>query len=294
MKELVVISGKGGTGKTSIAAAFATIAKRAVLADCDVDAADMFLIFEPSIKSREDFSGGKKAKIIPENCTACGICQSVCRFDAISIDKSSGKYWIDPTFCDGCRVCVWNCPENAIEFNPVINGYLFVSVTRAGYMVHARLGIAEENSGKLVTLIREKAKKTANDEGKNLVIIDGSPGIGCPVIASLCNATLALVVTEPTLSGEFDLVRIIELTQKMSVPAVAAINKWDINEKATENIERTLNRLNVPLIGKIPYDRAFTEAQIHKKSIIEFTESATTNAVKNLWKIVREKLEIEN
>ncbi|MCD6097993.1 ATP-binding protein [bacterium] len=294
MKELVVVSGKGGTGKTSITAAFATIAKGAVIADCDVDAPDIPLILEPSIRSREDFSGGKKAKIIPENCTACGICQSICRFDAISIDKSNGKYRVDPTLCDSCGVCVWNCPENAIEFNPVINGELFVSETRVGYMVHAHLGIAEENSGKLVTLIREKAKKIAKENGKELVIIDGPPGIGCPVIASMSNATLALAVTEPTTSGEFDLVRIIELTKNMSVPAVVVINKWDINKEVTENIEKTLKKLNVPLIGKIPYDRAFTEAQIHKKSIIEFAESTTTKTIKNLWKIVREKIEIEN
>ncbi|GAG12547.1 unnamed protein product, partial [marine sediment metagenome] len=217
MKELVVISGKGGTGKTSIVAAFASLVKNAVFADCDVDAADLHLVLEPKIMQKSDFSGGKRAAIVAEKCSGCGKCQELCRFDAIHLN-GEGNNVVDKTFtvdsiaCEGCKVCVEFCPVDAIEFNDCINGQWFISDTRFGPMVHAKLGIAEENSGKLVTLIRKEAKRIATEEEKDLIIIDGSPGIGCPVIASITGAELVLIITEPTLSGKHDLGRVADLT----------------------------------------------------------------------------------
>jgi len=234
MKELVVISGKGGTGKTSIVAAFAALAKKAVLADCDVDAADLHLVLNPTVKQTYDFSGGKQASIIAEKCIGCGKCRDMCRFDAINLngdrnDVIEKTFTIDPVSCEGCKVCVEFCPVDAIEFNDHINGQWFVSDTRFGPMVHAKLGIAEENSGKLVTLIRKEAKKIAQEQKRNLLIVDGSPGIGCPVIASITASDLVLVVTEPTLSGKHDLERVAQLTANFGIKTLVCINKADIN-----------------------------------------------------------------
>ncbi len=217
LRELVVISGKGGTGKTSIVASFAALAEKAVLADCDVDTADLHLVLEPEIIKREKFSGGSRARIKSGHCTACGKCEAICRFDAIYFDgPGNGKvdktYRIDPIRCEGCGVCAWFCTDQAIEFGPVVNGEWFISETRCGPMVHAKLGVAEENSGKLVSLVRTHAKKIAEDRKSDFVLIDGSPGIGCPVIASITGADLVLVVTEPTLSGLHDLQRVADLT----------------------------------------------------------------------------------
>lgn len=243
MKEMVIISGKGGTGKTSIVASFAALADKCVVADADVDAADLHLVLEPTIVHREDFSGGSRARITSEQCTACGKCEEVCRFDAISYDgPGNGKvdktYRIDPIACEGCGVCAYFCAEKAIEFGPVVNGQLFVSETRCGPMVHAKLGIAEENSGKLVTAVRKEARQLAEKQERELIIVDGPPGIGCPVIASLTGASLAFIVTEPTLSGEHDLHRVLELTRHFGIPAAVCVNKWDLNPSMAEQIER--------------------------------------------------------
>jgi MinD superfamily P-loop ATPase len=291
VKEIVVVSGKGGTGKTSIVASFAALAKNAVFADCDVDAADLHLVLEPKVKQTSDFSGGKQASIIAEKCIGCGKCQELCRFDAISFDGSPNDtvaktFTVDPISCEGCKVCVEFCPADAIEFNDSINGQWFISDTRFGTMVHAKLGIAEENSGKLVSLIRKEAKIIAEEEKKDLIIIDGSPGIGCPVIASIAGADLVLIITEPTLSGKHDLKRVAELAAGFNIPTLVAINKFDLNPDITEQIEEDTRKCNIKVIGKIRYDNAFTKAQIMKCSVVEYTGGAVTEDIKALWRNV--------
>ena len=291
MKEIVVISGKGGTGKTSIVASFAALAKNAVLADCDVDAADLHLVLEPKIKNTHDFSGGKQAFINAEKCTGCSICRDMCRFDAINSNGEGNNladrtFTVNPVSCEGCKVCVEFCPADAIEFNDHINGQWFVSDTRFGPMVHAKLGIAEENSGKLVTLIRKEAKKIAQEQKKDLLIVDGSPGIGCPVIASITAADLVLVVTEPTLSGKHDLDRVSELTSSFGIKTLVCINKADVNPRITEQISKEAQKRRLKVIGKIAYDEAFTRAQMIKASVVEYTSGAITEQIKAMWRQV--------
>jgi len=289
MKELVVISGKGGTGKTSIVASFAGLAKNAVFADCDVDAADLHLVLEPKIKQNSNFSGGKRAAIVAEKCISCGKCQELCRFDAIHLngeenDVVEKTFTVDPISCEGCKVCVEFCPVGAIEFNDSINGQWFISDTRFGPMVHAKLGIAEENSGKLVTLIRKEAKRIATEEEKNLIIVDGSPGIGCPVIASITGADLVLIITEPTLSGKHDLDRVADLTASFGIPTLLCINKSDLNQEITAQIIEEAGNRGIKLAGKIRYDKAFTMAQILKATVVEYTGGWVSEEIKALWR----------
>ena len=291
MKELVVISGKGGTGKTSIVAAFAGLAKKAVFADCDVDAADLHLVLEPKIKQRHDFSGGKRATIVTEECIGCGKCQEMCRFDAINFDGRGNDivgrtFTIDPVSCEGCKVCVAFCPVEAIEFADAMNGRWFVSDTRFGPMVHAKLGIAEENSGKLVTLIRKEAKKIATDDKKDLIIIDGSPGIGCPVIASITGADLVLIITEPTLSGKHDLERVAELAAGFNIRALVCINKFDLNPDMAASIKEYSEKRGMKVAGRIRYHVAFTKAQIKKATVLEYTGASVSEDVMALWRNV--------
>ncbi|MGB9618968.1 MAG: ATP-binding protein [Armatimonadota bacterium] len=295
MNELVVISGKGGTGKTSVVASFAALAENKVLADCDVDAADLHLVLSPKIVRREKFSGGKSASIAADKCIGCGKCASVCRFDAISFDGPAndvvGKtYRIDPIACEGCGVCAYFCPVDAVVFSPSINGEWFVSETRHGPMVHAKLGIAEENSGKLVTTIRREANRIAEENGLGLVIIDGSPGIGCPVRASITGASMVLIVTEPTLSGLHDLDRVADLTSHFKIPTAVCVNKSDINPDMTARIrEHCLNR-NIDMLGEIHYDTAVTRAQIEKKSAVEYDNSIAAQDIRSLWDAVDARL----
>ncbi|MBA7630579.1 Ion-translocating oxidoreductase complex subunit B [subsurface metagenome] len=288
MKEIVVISGKGGTGKTSIVASFAALAKNAVLADCDVDAADLHLILQPNIKQTQDFSGGKRASIIPEKCVGCGKCEEVCNFDAALFNGPANNivertYTIDPIACEGCGVCAHFCPVDAIEFKDAVNGQWFISDTRFGPMVHAKLGIAEENSGKLVSLIRKQAKRIATEQNKQLIIVDGSPGIGCPVIASITGADLVLVVTEPTISGQHDLDRVVELTSHFKIPTAVCINKYDINPKIAEAIEKRAGEKNLKVVGKISYDNKVTKAQLVAKSIVEYSSNQLREQIVSLW-----------
>ena len=295
MKELVVISGKGGTGKTSIVASFAALAEKAVLADCDVDAADLHLVLEPKTIKREKFSGGSRARIKSGHCTACGKCEEVCRFGAIYFDgPGNGKvektYRIDPISCEGCGVCAWFCTDNAIKFGPVVNGEWYISETRCGPMVHARLGVAEENSGKLVSLVRTEAKRIAEDRELDFVLIDGSPGIGCPVIASIAGADLVLVVTEPTLSGLHDLQRVAALTKHFDIETLVCINKWDLNKDIASQIEMQAAQHGLKAVGKVRYDRAVTEAQIKKLSVVEYASNGVADDIKSLWANVRSSL----
>ena len=286
MKEIVVISGKGGTGKTSLVASFAALARNVVLADCDVDAADLHLVLQPRISRREDFRAGFKAVIEPDKCSSCGTCFDLCRFDAI---KANGKglsestYIIDPLSCEGCGVCAYFCPEKAIEMKIPVCGEWYLSDTRFGPMVHARLGVAEENSGKLVTLVRHNAKKIAEETGIDTILIDGSPGIGCPVIASITGADLVLVVTEPTVAGKHDLERINELTSHFRIPTVVCINKWDINPGLSAEIEQNASNNNSRVIGKIRYDNVFTKAQIEYTTVVEFTQNGVAAEIGRLW-----------
>ncbi|HLB73414.1 MAG TPA: ATP-binding protein [Sedimentisphaerales bacterium] len=291
MKEVVVISGKGGTGKTSLVAAFAGLAKKAVFADCDVDAADLHLVLGPKIKQRHDFSGGKRAAIIAEKCVGCGKCREMCRFDAIDFNGQGndvvGKtFTIDPVSCEGCKVCVEFCPVEAIDFKDAINGQWFISDTRFGTMVHAKLGIAQENSGKLVSLIRQEAKRIAAEEKKDLIIVDGSPGIGCPVIASITGTDLVLIVTEPTLSGKHDLERVADLAGGFNTPALVCINKCDLNPDMAAGIKEYSEGRGMKVAGAIRYDEAFTKAQIMKATVLEYTGGAVSEDVKALWRNV--------
>jgi len=291
MKELVVISGKGGTGKTSIVASFAALAKNAVLADCDVDAADLHLILKPEVKRTTDFSGGKLASILTDKCIGCGRCEDVCQFDAAMFngpgnDVVEKTYTIDSISCEGCGVCAHFCPVNAIEFKEAVNGQWFLSETRFGPMVHARLGIAQENSGKLVSLIRKEAKRIATEQNKELIVVDGSPGIGCPVIASITGADLVLVVTEPTLSGRHDLNRVAELAKHFNIPTAICINKCDINPSITEDIKNEARSRNLTVAGEIAYDPAVTKAQIAAQSVVEYSNGRLRGQIVSLWESV--------
>ena len=279
MRELIVISGKGGTGKTSLAAAFASLAENRVLCDADVDAADLHLLMDPDIKKRSDFQGGSVAVINPEKCTQCGLCRDLCRFDAIS-----ENFEVDHIDCEGCGVCVDLCPEQAIDFPVKTCGEWFISETRFGPMVHARLGIAEENSGKLVTLVRQEAKKLAKKKNLNLIITDGPPGIGCPVIASIGGASALLIVAEPTVSGIHDMGRVAQLAAYFKVPAMLCVNKFDLNLDQTQAIEDLAKKKKMNVLGEIPFDPIFIESMIQGQTIFEHNkESETSSTVKQIW-----------
>lgn len=290
MKELVVISGKGGTGKTSLVAAMAVLAGRSVLADCDVDAADLHLVMNPVTKKREDFSGGKSARVLPGACSGCGRCLELCRFGAVVENKGGDPpYLIDPVSCEGCGVCSWFCPEKAIEFKPEVNGQWFISETRYGPMVHARLGIAQENSGKLVSLVRSQARKIAEAEKIPYLIVDGPPGIGCPVIASVTGSDAVLIVTEPSVSGEHDLARVAELARYFRVPAYLCLNKYDLNPAMSLRIEKKAGENGIKVVGRIRYDRAVTTAQLRGVPLTELPDAASGVDIIKAWqKLVKD------
>ena len=285
MKQILVISGKGGTGKTVITGSFAALAKKKVMADCDVDAADLHLLLQPKIKERHIFKSGKTAKIDRKLCQQCGKCITACRFSAISDD-----FVVDPISCEGCAFCSFVCPVDAIKMEENISGEWFISDTRFGPLVHAKLGIAEENSGKLVSLVRKKAKEVAEKQNADWIIIDGAPGIGCPVIASLSGIDCAVVVTEPTLSGLHDASRVIEVAKHFGILARLIINKYDLNMDMTEKIQQYCEKNNIDLIGKIPFDRSVVEAVVKGKTIIEYTSGKVKQEIINAWEKVQEKL----
>jgi len=292
VRELVVISGKGGTGKTSIAASFAVLAERAVVADCDVDAADLHLVLSPQVKGRHEFKSGHEAVIRPQDCIRCGLCATYCRFDAVKVrgrgamDEGRGTgeetFSVDPVACEGCGVCVRFCPVQAIDFPERLCGEWMVSETRCGTMVHARLGVAAENSGKLVSTVRREARRIAEVEHRSLVVIDGPPGIGCPVIASVTGASLVLVVTEPTVSGEHDLERVLALAKHFNIPAAVCVNKWDINPEMTERIESRARESGARVAGRVRYDRAVTLAQLKERAVVE-SESPAATDIRQIW-----------
>lgn len=285
MQELVIISGKGGTGKTSVTASFAVLAERPVIADCDVDAADLHLILAPVVRERHEFRAGHEAVIRPEQCIACGACLRLCRFDAVRTETGRDgecSFAIDPVACEGCGVCVRFCPEQAIDFPERVCGEWMVSDTRCGPMVHARLGVAAENSGKLVSTVRQEARRLAEQNGHSLILVDGPPGIGCPVIASVTGASLVLAVTEPTVSGEHDLERVLSLTRHFRIPTAVCVNKWDLNPRMTENIEAKARQAGARIAGRIRYDRAVTLAQMQEKAVVE-TDAPCVEDICAIW-----------
>jgi len=326
MRELVVISGKGGTGKTSLAASFAVLAGNAVIADCDVDAADLPLVLAPEIRRREEFRSGHEAIIRQGDCIRCGVCATYCRFAAVGqysgendtsasrgphsacvgcdFCKRSCSGWtyeilremweasggngppvfaIDPLACEGCGVCVRFCPVHAIDFAERACGECLVSATRCGPLVHARLWAAAENSGRLVSLVRAQAREVAQNTGRELVIIDGAPGIGCPVIASLTGVTAALIVTEPTVSGQHDLERVAGVARHFGVPTWVCVNKWDLNLDMTEKIEAAARQQKMRVAGRVRYDKAVTAAQVAARTIVEFTTEGVASDLRALW-----------
>lgn len=296
MKEIVVISGKGGTGKTSLAASLAVMSRgRAALADCDVDAADLHLVLEPQIERREKFVGGGKARIKPGHCTACGKCEELCRFDAIFFDgpgngRAPKTFRVDTLACEGCGVCAHFCDDDAIEFAPAVCGQWFVSQTRCGPMAHARMEPGAENSGKLVTAIRQHVRQIAAQRRLDWVLCDGSPGVGCPVIASLTGANLALIVVEPTLSGMHDFRRVAQLTRQLNVPGCLVVNKADLNPQVVATLEQQAERMGIVRLGRVPYDRSVTEAQIAKKAVVETSDGPAATAIRQIWKRLEESL----
>lgn len=280
-KQLLIISGKGGTGKTTITAALAAMAKNTVIADCDVDAANLYILLQPDNSKEMSFGGGKVAVLDTKKCSLCGLCEEYCRYDAISIHRK--KVQISETACEGCGLCTRVCPEKAIQLLQSFKSKWFKGSTRFGPMVHARLGIGEDNSGKLVTEIRQEAFHTAKANKINTVIIDGPPGIGCPVIASLTGTDMVLIVAEPTKSGIHDLKRTITLTESFSIKTAILINKSDINIGLSEEIEHYCNEKKIKLIGKLPFDKIFVESMLQRMTLPEFfSENDENKNYKNL------------
>jgi MinD superfamily P-loop ATPase len=285
MKELVVISGKGGTGKTSLTASFALLADRPVIADCDVDAADLHLLLSPRVNERHEFRSGHEAVIRQADCIGCGACLAYCRFEAVRMNgQGAGEatFSIDPLSCDGCGVCARLCLTNGIDFPERVCGEWMVSETRCGPMVHARLGVAAENSGKLVSMVRREARRIAEENAHPLVLVDGPPGIGCPVIASVTGASLVLAVTEPTVAGEHDLERVLSLARHFSIPAEVCVNKWDLNAEVTARIENKAHQAGARTVGRIRYDRTVTLAQMQERAVVETTCPAAED-IRHIW-----------
>lgn len=279
MKKITILSGKGGTGKTTITAAFAVLAKKAVIADCDVDAPDLHMLLHPEILETREFRGSKIAVIDETKCVKCGVCREKCRFDAIT-----QNFTVDPFSCEGCGVCTIVCPVNAVTLTEKISGYAYISKIKHGFMAHALLNPGESNSGKLVTLVRQNAKLLAEKERNNLIIIDGPPGIGCPVIASVTGVDAGLVVTEPTMSGIHDLERALRLLRHFNVRPFVCVNMYDINEENTNKISRFCEENSVEVVGNIPFNPVVTEAMVNGKTVIEYSpECDVAKEIKAIW-----------
>lgn len=277
MKEVVVLSGKGGTGKTSIVGSFAALANNKVMADCDVDAADLHLILQPVARREQEFWAGQVAVINQEKCIQCDLCRSLCRFDAIK------DYRVDPISCEGCGFCSRVCPVEAIQMKESLAGHWFVSSTRYGYLVHARLGTAQENSGKLVSTVRKEARHIAETDKLDLIISDGPPGIGCPVISSLSGTSLTVLVTEPTLSGIHDLERVLQVCRHFEVPPLVCINKYDLNEENTRHIEDYCRDKGIEVAARIPFDSVVTEAMVKGLPVVDFSYNRVGREIEKLW-----------
>lgn len=294
LKEIVVISGKGGTGKTSIAASFAVLGgSDVVLADCDVDAADMHLLMQPDVQKSEAFFSGAIAKIDPDLCTGCGLCAEVCRFDAIF--EQGDKYVIEPINCEGCGYGPRVCPEAAIDMFDANVGDWYKSTSRLGTsLIHAKLGIGADNSGKLVTKVKDEAKRLAVAEDKPILLVDGPPGVGCPVVAALAGADYVIIVIEPTVSGIHDLKRVQELIAKFRINSGCIINKFDINHDVTAEIKEFIRDAGIDHISDIPYDVSFTEAMTVGKTIVEYSPNGTGQYLSASWHKIKQLLQLES
>ncbi len=282
MIEFAVVSGKGGTGKTSLTAAFISLAGNVTIADADVDAPDLHILLKPKILQKTEFLGMKRAYIDLDKCNYCDICRVNCRFDAID-----ENFVVDPTACEGCNLCYHLCPVQAIEMRDTVAGYWYVSETRYGKMVHGMLEVGEENSGKLVTIIRKQALFLAQTDGTDYLIIDGPPGTGCPVNSTLSGLKYGIVVTEPTQSGLFDMKRILDLMDHFSVKPFVIINKYDLNLEKTSEIERFLDEKGIFYLGRIPFDPVMTEAQLKGLSIIEMGDNPVSREIRKIWETFR-------
>jgi MinD superfamily P-loop ATPase len=278
MKEIVVLSGKGGTGKTTIVGSLAALADRKVLADCDVDAADLHLLLSPVDRQQNEFWSGQVAHIDMDRCNQCGLCQELCRFNAIT------DFRVDAASCEGCGFCSHVCPTEAIRMKENMAGYWYISDTRYGPLVHARLGIAQENSGKLVALVRQQARRLAEEGKFDYIISDGPPGIGCPVISSLSGAGLALLVTEPSLSGMHDLDRVLGVCQHFGVPAAVCINKHDLNEENARQIESQCYGQGVEIVGRVPFDNVVTESIVQGVPLVEYSNGKVSREIEGMWR----------
>ncbi len=286
MKEITILSGKGGTGKTSVTAAIGAVAENAIFCDNDVDAADLHLIYHPTIDETYTFTSGLKATINPEECTRCNICVEYCRFQAIQINKNQ-NLMIDPFKCEGCRLCERVCPSGAIQTEENNNNYWFVSSTRFGKMVHAKMGPGEENSGKLVTQVRKRAKELAKELKSEYIINDGPPGIGCATIASLSGTNQVLIVTEPTKSGLHDVTRLVELIQSFNIPAYAVINKFDINKAVAKQIGEYFKKHYIEVLAELPFDKNMVESMTKGQTIIEYDKNSDiSKKITEVWNIL--------
>jgi MinD superfamily P-loop ATPase len=298
MKQLVILSGKGGTGKTSLAAAFAHLARegpsplRAVLADADVDAANLELVLQPHLLERHEFMGGSKAVIEPDSCGNCGVCVQICRFDAIQ--ARDGQCSVDIVACDGCAACAYQCPTQAIHMEPQLAGHWFRSNSRYGPLFHAALRPAHENSGKLVTLVKQQARLLGLDGGYRAVIVDGPPGIGCPVISAASGADLAVIVAEPTAAGIHDMERALQTTAHFRIQSLVCINKADVYPAGAELIEAYCRERGVEIIGRIPFDATVTDAMVHGEPVTEYRPDApASQAIVEIWRRVAAHLNLQ-
>lgn len=285
MKELTVISGKGGSGKTSLVASFAVLGNNLVVVDADVDAADLFLVLDPQVQRQSDFKGGYEAEIDLNTCLYCGNCTDLCQFGAID-----QNFVVDGASCEGCGVCAYFCPVEAIDLKQKTCGKWFVSETKFGPMVHAKLGIMEENSGLLVSVLRKEAQVIAERTNKDLIVIDGPPGTGCPVISSITGAHAVLIVTEPTLSGLHDMKRVNELARSLTTPVMVCVNKYDINPGLAMEIQSYAENNHMRYIGSIPYDEDVIAAIVARKSVVEYSSGGAATAMKKIWQNVTEFL----
>jgi MinD superfamily P-loop ATPase len=296
VKQLVILSGKGGTGKTSLAAAFAHLAlegpypRSIVLADADVDAANLELVLKPERQETHEFIGGLVALIDPQLCQECGICEQVCRFEAI--EHTQGVYRVDPIACDGCAACVYQCPEEAVHMQPQTAGQWYRSESHYGPLLHASLFPAHENSGKLVTLVKQRARLLALEMNCQILIVDGPPGTGCPVIAAASGANLALIVTEPTLAGIHDLKRALQTTIHFRIPSLVLINKADLYPEGAEQIETLCAQMGVSVIGRVPFDTAVTKAMFNGEPVTSYLpDSPASQAISAAWKTITVQLD---
>lgn len=284
MREIVVISGKGGTGKTSVCAAFSHLAADKVICDLDVDAPDMHILLDPQVRFKEAFVSGNEAVIDRDACRRCGVCLAHCRFDAVK--REGDVYSVDPLRCEGCGVCVALCPAHAIAFPDKACGEWYVSDTRFGPLVHAQLYPGQENSGRLVTLLKQQARQLAKDRGLGLVLCDGSPGVGCPVISSLSGASLAVTVVEPTPSGRHDFERVAALCDHFRIPVAVLINKADLNPHEEAAIREVAAARGYTVVGSLPFDPAVTGSMIRRKALTE-TDTPLAATLADIWERVR-------